>query len=601
MTRAFAFLLALALSASVSAQTTTVAGDRLRLNSAPCTLDSVNGSPDKLRMVDCSVLTTSSATNMTLNPTGDLVLEPTGRDVLPNTGYTVNLGMLTNKFLTLHAAELWVETLVAQNTIATIGGRVLVGPTTTLTQDVGASDAWVEVKHNQWNPGDTLYAEANGSLEFIDVSWGAVAGSSAGPNWIGISNNWAAQFGAGVQFRIVGGACAGTWTSTGATYNGGTNQTEIGVTSAPPACASGQQTWRTDPADGNYRYFVVRNRDGSGANTWAAGDALFNTGSTGNGMIDLYSTAGVLSGSGPTIAFNVRTGSAYNAIATRCAIGDLNGLYGYGATTFGMSCGDSAATNVTIDATNGFRIRNGTTNKFAADTAGNLSLEGSLVIGTSGSMRSGATNFTTGTGWYMDYNAGTPRFRIGTAAGDRIAWDGATLTIAGNGSGLTSINGGNIQTGTVTATQIASSTITATQIASSAITTAKIAAGAVTVNELAANSVTASKISVSSLSAIAANLGTVTAGSISGVTISGATITGGTIDIGSGAFTVNSSGAVTAPSLGVGTMTTYSLVDFTQGFIMSGGSPMFTTLAGGGGYACIDSVGELYVGGAGCP
>ena len=111
--------LALLLVGSAPAHAQTVAADRIRLNAGPCTIDSVNGSPDQVRLSDCSTITTGSATNLTLQPTGDLVLSPTGVDVLPNTGYTKNLGSLTTKFLTLHAAELWVETLVAQNTIAT--------------------------------------------------------------------------------------------------------------------------------------------------------------------------------------------------------------------------------------------------------------------------------------------------------------------------------------------------------------------------------------------------------------------------------------------------------------------------------------------------
>lgn len=534
----------------------TVAADRVRLNAGPCTLDSVNGSPDQLRLADCSTITTATATNLTLQPTGDLVLGPTGVDVLPNSGYTVNLGALSNKYLTLHAAELWVETLVAQNTIATIGGRVLVGPTTTLTQDVGSSDVWVEVKHNQWSASDIVYAEANGSLEFMSVSWGAVAASHTGPNWISISNSWAAQFGAGVQFQIVAGACAGTWTSTGATYNGGTNQTEIGVGSAPPSCTSGQLTWRTDPTDGNYRYFVSRNLDGSGANTWTAGDAVFNTGTTGNGMIDLYSTAGVLSGSGPTIVGNVRTGTTYNNLAPRWAIGNLNGLFGYGATTYGAAFGDASATNVTIDATNGLRIRSGTTNKLVADTSGNLSLTGAFSIGTSGSFSSGATGYSTGTGWWMDYNAGTPRFRIGNPAGNQLTWDGTTLTLTGNGSGLTSIAGGNITTGSITATQLAS------------------------------NSVTAAKINVTTLDAISANMGSITAGSM---------------NIGSGAFTLASNGDTHISVLDVDVLQPDDITVQDDLSVVGGGSITFSPLGGGGSlYVCVDNSGLLYASSS-CP
>lgn len=98
-------------------------------------------------------------------------------------------------------------------------------------------------------------------------------------------------------------------------------------------------------------------------------------------------------------------------------------------------------------------------------------------------------------------------------------------------SGQTTIDGGNIKTGTITAAKIASGTITATQIAGSTITGAKIAAGTITATQIASNAITAvkiasktitaDKISISTLSAITANLGTVTAGSLtSNTTIS---------------------------------------------------------------------------------
>ena len=42
-----------------------------------------------------------------------------------------------------------------------------------------------------------------------------------------------------------------------------------------------------------YEYRANRNLDGSGANDWYAGDAVFNTGTTGDGWIDLYSMSGM--------------------------------------------------------------------------------------------------------------------------------------------------------------------------------------------------------------------------------------------------------------------------------------------------------------------
>ena len=95
--------------------------------------------------------------------------------------YTVNIGTPIAKFLTINAAELNVETLVAQDTIATIGGRILTGPTTVLTADLGdaAGDLFITVKHNQIALGDILYLEAQGKVEFFRVTSAATGTSGA--------------------------------------------------------------------------------------------------------------------------------------------------------------------------------------------------------------------------------------------------------------------------------------------------------------------------------------------------------------------------------------------------------------------------------------
>ena len=87
----------------------------------------------------------------------------------------------------------------------------------------------------------------------------------------------------------------------------------------------------------------------------------------------------------------------------------------------------------------------------------------------------------------------------GTNFSGLVTFTGGDFAV--DGSTITSIDGGNITTNTITATQIASNTITATQIA--------------------ANAVTASKINVSNLAAISATLGS--------VNIDAANITSGTI------------------------------------------------------------------------
>jgi hypothetical protein len=54
------------------------------------------------------------------------------------------------------------------------------------------------------------------------------------------------------------------------------------------------------------------------------------------------------------------------------------------------------------------------------------------------------TNFATGTGYWLDYNSGTPRFSIGTGAAGTltkgISWNGSTFTVAGDVIGTVNIN-----------------------------------------------------------------------------------------------------------------------------------------------------------------
>jgi hypothetical protein len=66
-----------------------------------------------------------------------------------------------------------------------------------------------------------------------------------------------------------------------------------------------------------------------------------------------------------------------------------------------------------------------------AGEIGALTVIGSLAVGTGGDIHSGQTAFDTGSGFWLEYNAGTPRFSIGNSAGNKFVWDGATLAITG--------------------------------------------------------------------------------------------------------------------------------------------------------------------------
>lgn len=117
-----------------------------------------------------TTLEQTTSGQLQLTTSGSMVIDARGRDILPARPYETNLGSLQQKFLTLHAAELWVETLVAQQTQATINGRVVVAPSTALAQPLEPADTRMTTRHAGLQVNDVLYLEAAGKVEFLRVT-----------------------------------------------------------------------------------------------------------------------------------------------------------------------------------------------------------------------------------------------------------------------------------------------------------------------------------------------------------------------------------------------------------------------------------------------
>lgn len=138
---------------------------------------------------------------------------------------------------------------------------------------------------------------------------------------------------------------------------------------------------------------------------------------------------------------------------------------------------------------------------------------------------------------------------LGTAVGDgkmliAVAQNNTTECIfqVFNGIGGTNLAGSSIVANSITASEIAANTITATQIAANTITATQIAAG----------TITATQMTVSQLSAISADLGTITAGTITMPNTG--YIKGGQTDYNTGTgFFLGYSGAAYKFSIGVAT------------------------------------------------
>jgi hypothetical protein len=281
-----------------------------------------------------------------------LVIDGSNGHTRPGAHFAQDLGLDATRWRSLYAAELRVQTLIAQNTIATIGGRILVGPTCKLVLDIATVSTTITVDNNQMTVGDRIYMEsAPGGVQQIEF------------------------------MAVIGG---------------------------PTTVAQG------------FNYDVTRNLDATGANEWKAGDAVFNTGQTGSGFIDIYSVRGTKASSelGPTIVGNVRNSATFNDWSPRWAIGNLNGLYGYATNTYGVAMGVPTAAWVKIDPTNGVRIGHNAATKISLDASGNASFTGSITAasGTIGGFTIGATELFAGTGATRVQMSSTSGFWAGADA-----------------------------------------------------------------------------------------------------------------------------------------------------------------------------------------
>ena len=124
-------------------------------------------------------------------------------------------------------------------------------------------------------------------------------------------------------------------------------------------------------------YNVTRDLDGTGANDWPAGTPYLVLGTSGDGRIELnaYDT--------PRLSI-LQQGATYNAQTEVARLGDLSGNWGYASETYGVALGQYASgqVNITVDPSNGIRIRNWAT------TLAQWANDGSLTVGEVGAGKS---------------------------------------------------------------------------------------------------------------------------------------------------------------------------------------------------------------------
>lgn len=71
-------------------------------------------------------------------------------------------------------------------------------------------------------------------------------------------------------------------------------------------------------------------------------------------------------------------------------------------------------------------------NTVGAVEAGATVTSGGITFSAGGAIKGGATNFLTGTGWFLGYSGGAYKFSIGDPSGAYMSWDGVNLSVKGN-------------------------------------------------------------------------------------------------------------------------------------------------------------------------
>ena len=167
------------------------------------------------------------------------------------------------------------------------------------------------------------------------------------------------------------------------------------------------------------------------AGTMAAGTVIqpdsivLDYGTSGNGYYEVNAIDGLYGANSPYSRIVTWSGHPATGQSLRVQMGNLRGVYGYASAEYGIAMGDPVTANITVDATNGVRLRQGTTDKIVLNPAGDSYFAGVMTIGTAGEIRQGTgtlgSNFT-GLRIWRESNVG----RISGYNNNVAQWWGAT-------------------------------------------------------------------------------------------------------------------------------------------------------------------------------
>lgn len=300
-----------------------------------------------------------SGAGLYIRTDGDVTIEAAGGSFKPHADLAIDLGEQNQRWRTIYAGEMSVETLVAQGVMATIGGMIMVSPTTMLTRDLSDSDVTIYTKHNPFRDNDYILLKS-------------------APN--GIQQTEVMQI-----TEVLGITPLGDYAYTVTrALDGATIKTIAVYSYSKPVTSRGSIS---------YSPIVGSTTSGSAGDTWSAGDAVVSLQyNAGEGYIELTSTNTLHNYTGPLIEMHVRTGTAtWDASKPVIAIGNLEDYLDYASKEFGFAVGNDLSLvpsagsfkGLSIDRTNGIRLFNTAIKLFQSGTnTGWIKENGDFLFGT---------------------------------------------------------------------------------------------------------------------------------------------------------------------------------------------------------------------------
>ena len=111
-----------------------------------------------------------STGSLEIDTVANIILDPGGQNVNPGGSIEDDMGAYNVMWRALYASELVVETLVAQDIMATIGGRILIAPTTKLMEDLDNTNAVLNWSFETAGGGDPdIFANWDETHGFLSV------------------------------------------------------------------------------------------------------------------------------------------------------------------------------------------------------------------------------------------------------------------------------------------------------------------------------------------------------------------------------------------------------------------------------------------------